>query len=108
HLLAQLYRGGARDHPSQILLYGADIGSDGHSDVVAPQHPVTTRMPGDVDRLVGKTTGERAVAHHGDHGVGLPFQIPRGGDPEGCGEGGTRVPRSEVVVDALVTPQESR
>jgi len=61
-----------------------------------------------VHRLVGQTTGERAVADHGDHLEMLVLQVPRRGNSERGREPGAGVSRAELVVLALGASQESR
>ena len=85
---------------------GPHVVVDAHAVVVEDHQQVQVQRSGHVERLVGQPSRHRAIAHHCDHVVILPAQVPRHRHAQRRGDGRGSVSRAHVVVRAFPALQE--
>ena len=96
-----------RRDAEQILLQRPDVRIDRHAVVVQDHEQVGVRGSGVVESLESQSSGQRAVADHGDHLALLAPQSRRGGHAQRGGDRSRGVSRAERVVLAFAHARET-
>ncbi len=107
HALADPHRDRTGDDGPEVFVERTDVGRDRHAVVVQDDDDVATRVARVVQGLVGQAAGHRAVADDRHDFELLALQVPRRRHAERRRQRGPRVAGTELIVRALVAPQEA-